>query len=93
MRRPTTYSDCFLGVAQVRGGQVVERVVNQGRSTIVRADPVVCNPGATNWRVVVSKSTPDAEIWMVCRVKGRYFDVPIQEEDELPNGHFQYVLW
>jgi len=77
---------------RVRGGQVVERVVNQGRSTIVSADPVVCNPGATNWRVVVSKSTPDAEIWMVCRVKGRYFDVPIQEEDELPDGQFMYVL-
>lgn len=57
------------------------------------ADPVVCNPGVTEWRVVVRKSSPDAELRMVCRVKGRFFDVESQEEDELPDGRVQYVLW
>eukprot|EP00873_Tetraselmis_striata_P010233 jgi/Tetstr1/430497/TSEL_020305.t2 len=79
-------------VYKVRGGRVVERFVRQESSTIVSADPVVCNPGATTWRVVVSKSAPDAEIRMVCRVKGRFFDAPVQDEAELPDGRFQYVL-
>eukprot|EP00873_Tetraselmis_striata_P010179 jgi/Tetstr1/430443/TSEL_020253.t1 len=77
----------------VRQGALVEQSKRQESSAIVSADPVVCNPGVTEWRVVVRKSSPDAELRMVCRVKGRFFDVESQEEDELPDGRVQYVLW
>eukprot|EP00873_Tetraselmis_striata_P002115 jgi/Tetstr1/422379/TSEL_013219.t1 len=77
----------------VRQGALVKQSKRQESSAIVSADPVVCNPGVTEWRVVVRKSSPDAELRMVCRVKGRFFDVESQEEDELPDGRVQYVLW
>mmetsp|Transcript_43364 Transcript_43364/g.112343 ORF Transcript_43364/g.112343 Transcript_43364/m.112343 type:complete len:865 (-) Transcript_43364:303-2897(-) len=80
------------GGFKVRLGEVVERFANQDSSAIVSANPVVCNPGVAEWCAVVSRSSPDAKIRMVCRVKGRFFDVPILEEVELPDGRVQYAL-
>eukprot|EP00873_Tetraselmis_striata_P040479 jgi/Tetstr1/460743/TSEL_005928.t1 len=77
---------------KVRRGRVVERFANQESCSIANAGPVVCNPGLTEWRAVVSTSSPDARIRMVCRVKGRFFDVAAREEAQLPDGRFQYAL-
>lgn len=65
----------------------------QACSTIVSANPTVCNPGLQYWHVVVAKSKPSAQLRMMCRVKGHFYDLDVVGEIELPNGDVQCTVW
>uniref|UniRef100_A0A7S1SWL5 Uncharacterized protein n=1 Tax=Tetraselmis chuii TaxID=63592 RepID=A0A7S1SWL5_9CHLO len=75
----------------VRQGQVVASRPRCDTISIKSAGPVVNNPGSDLVHVVLA-GTRGKDFRLVCRLKGKFYDIHIEEEVELPDGSLRCTV-
>jgi hypothetical protein len=81
-------------VVQVRDGRVRYSCARSTGSTILVAEPAACNPGMSEWRVVVASGPlhESTNRRVVCRARGRYYDLEVVSQQRQPDGSVCYKL-